>query len=295
MILNLDKAFHPFPHQAAIAYEAFTFNGGEPHIRIQSDLQGVEQVLVTHRIRSFNDMGLLLVAVDALERMGVEDIALYLPYYPAARQDRVMKKGEALSVKVYADILNALHLSHISIFDPHSEVAPALLDNCQVISNHCFIQQVVEQIAEPITLIAPDGGALKKIYQLAAFLGGMEVVECSKVRDTNTGALSGFRAYTDDLAGKSCLLVDDICDGGGTFIGLAKELKHKNAGNLYLAVSHGIFSNGFAGLLQHFTHIFTTDAFSTLEVMNGVQQIPLASLQSTKLESYALAKPKLCW
>jgi len=71
--------------------------------------------------------------------------------------------------------------------------------------------------------------------------------------------------------------VDDICDGGGTFIGLAKALKQKNAGNLYLAVSHGIFSKGFNELNKHFTKIFTTDSFKTINESN-VEQLKLEQI-----------------
>lgn len=58
------------------------------------------------------------------------------------------------------------------------------------------------------------------------------------------------------------LIVDDICDGGGTFIGLAEELKRKNAGKIYLAVSHGIFSKGI-DKLDFLAHVYATDAYNT--------------------------------
>ncbi|MAX71916.1 MAG: hypothetical protein CMC76_12600 [Flavobacteriaceae bacterium] len=92
--------------------------------------------------------------------------------------------------------------------------------------------------------------------------------------------MEGFRVYEDDLQGKDCLIVDDICDGGGTFIGLAKELKKHNAGNLYLAVSHGIFSKGLEELNQYFTKIFTTDSFKT--VNEGVELLKLEKLISNE-------------
>ena len=97
------------------------------------------------------------------------------------------------------------------------------------------------------------------------------MIECSKSRDVKTGKLKGFKVYADDLQGKDCLIVDDICDGGGTFMGLAEELKNKNAGNLYLAVSHGIFSKGFDHLAEHFTKIFTTDSFQNINNENVTQ------------------------
>ena len=263
MFLNLDPHFSPFGKQQEIEFNSFTFSGGEPHIKITSNFDIDQVITITHRINSFNDLGLFCLAVDALRRMGVKTINGFIPYFPAARQDRLMVVGEPLSVKVYTDIINALNLNKIQVFDPHSEVTPALLNNCEVISNHEFIKKLKNKIGDEVLLISPDGGALKKIYKVSEYLGGVEVVECSKSRDVKTGKLSGFKVYAEDLQQKSCLIVDDICDGGGTFAGLAKELKNKNAGKLYLAASHGIFSKGFDSL-NDFERIFTTNSFKDI-------------------------------
>jgi len=276
MILNLDPKFAPFQNQEEIKFQSFTFSGGEPHIKIVPDFDTNRKVTITHRLNSFNDLGLLCVTVDALRRMDVKIIELFIPYFPAARQDRVMIPGEPLSVKVYADIINAMQLNKVFVFDAHSEVTPALLNNSTVIPNYAFIKEVLNKIGQNVKLISPDGGALKKIYKVSEFLGGVEVVECSKSRDVKTGKLSGFKVYEDDLNGMDCLIVDDICDGGGTFVGLAEELKKKNAGKLYLAVSHGIFNKGF-DVLDCFDGIFTTNSFKDFEG-ESVQVIGLDQL-----------------
>jgi ribose-phosphate pyrophosphokinase len=264
MILNLDPKFKPFTTEEEIIFQNFTFSGGEPHIKIDPNFDVNQKITITHRLNSFNDLGLLCIAVDALRRMDVKDIELFIPYFPAARQDRVMIKGEPLSVKVYADIINSMQFNKVYVFDAHSEVTAALINNCDVIPNHIFIEMVIKAIGNNVKLISPDGGALKKIYKVSEFLGGVEVVECSKSRDVKTGRLSGFKVYNDDLQGADCLIVDDICDGGGTFVGLAEELKNKNAGKLYLAVSHGIFNKGFE-VLDCFEKIFTTNSFKDFE------------------------------
>ena len=268
MILNLDTTFKPIEGEE-IKFESFTFAGGEPHIKIiqaPSPLEkaGDEVVTITHRLNSFNDLGLLCCAVDALQRMDAKIGTLFIPYFPAARQDRVMIKGEPLTVKIYADIINNLGFKKVIVLDAHSEVTPALLNNCEVIANHKFIKQVIEKIGNTVKLISPDGGALKKIYKVSEFLGDIDVVECSKSRDVKTGKLKEFKVYDDDLGGTDCLIVDDICDGGGTFLGLAEELKKKNSGKFYLAVTHGIFSKGFADLENIFEQIFTTNSVKEL-------------------------------
>lgn len=278
MILNLDPSFNPLGSENTIDFQSFIFSGGEPHIKIISDLQHVNTVTVTHRIRNFQDFGLFLIAIDALQHLRVPKLKAIIPYFPAARQDRLMIPGEALSVKVYSEIINNLNLEDIIVFDPHSEVTPALLNNCTVLDNYSFIEKIIKTLPNNTILISPDGGALKKIYKVAAYLQNYDVVEGSKKRNVKTGKLSGFQVYSEDLQGRDCLIVDDICDGGGTFIGLAKELKAKNAGRLYLAVSHGIFNKGFESLNEFFEIIYTTDSFQNFPETKQLQQINISTL-----------------
>lgn len=272
LYLNLDKKFQPFGK--SIKFENFVFNGGEPHIKILENLEGGKQITITTRIQHFNDLGLLLIAVDALKRMGIQYLNLVLPYFPAARQDRVMVVGESLSVKVYADIINAQNFQKITVLDPHSEVTPALLNNVQVVSNHAFVSQCLQHEKDYI-LVSPDGGALKKVYALSQYLGGKTVVECSKKRNVQTGELSGFTVYEEDLKNQTCVIVDDICDGGGTFLGLATELKKKNCGRLILIISHGIFSKGLVDLMTSFDKIYSSNSFKEVDDNKIFTQIKL--------------------
>lgn len=258
VFLPLSPGFNP-ASGPALPFKAFTFHGGEPHFRLLEPLPAGTDVTLSTRLNNFQDVGLLLVATDALRRAGAGKLSLFIPYFPGARQDRVMTPGEPLTVKVYADLLNAQGYDRVTVFDPHSDVTPALLDRCEVLSNHDFVKTCLTDLG-PVTLVAPDGGALKKIYKLSEALGGLEVLECSKKRDVKTGALSGFHVPEADLGGRSFVIVDDICDGGGTFVGLAQELNAHGAGDLYLAVSHGIFSRGFEELGRWFKGVFTTNS-----------------------------------
>lgn len=279
LALHLSPGFTPTAAKP-IPFQTFTFSGGEPHIKL--DLSGVaahEPVLITQRAQNAADFMLLLLATDALRRAGYGRLSLLLPYFPAARQDRLMVPGEPLSVRLYADLINAQHYEQIYVYDPHSDVTPALLNGVQVITNHAFIEQVLTQFdRETVCLVAPDAGALKKIHKLSTALGGVPVVVCDKERDVKTGALTGFRVFADSLQGRHCLIVDDICDGGGTFVGLAAELRTQQPASVSLAVSHGIFSRGIAPLTSVLDHIYTTTSFSTLLAADGLTQIDLATL-----------------
>lgn len=276
-VLNLTEGFDPFNKQntiASLGFKKFIFSGGEPHIKLEGRSMigtwGVgEELMVTTRLNCMEDLGMLMVAIDAIKNTLFKgQIHLFIPYFPGARQDRLMVGGEPLTVKVYADIINAMELASVTIFDPHSDVTPALINNCQVLDNHNIVNQCLVRIdieigEHPFRIISPDAGSNKKIDKLMIHLSQhwkVPLTKCDKHRQQSTGKLSGFEVYAEDLNGVDCVIVDDICDGGGTFIGLAEELKKKNAGDLYLIVSHGIFSKGLKELSKHFKHIYTTDS-----------------------------------
>ncbi len=278
--LNLTKGFNPYGiHEESINsidFESFFFNGGEPHIKLDLGAfnDTADDINVSIRLKSMNDIGMLMVATEALQQSGYcKNINLFIPYFPGGRQDRRMIDGEPLTARVFADLINELDYDLITTFDDHSDVTNALLNNADNLNNHNFVQKAVNDIIGNswMHLIIPDTGASKKMLSLNQQLKFDSVIKCDKTRDVKTGKLSGFEVYSDNLEGKACIIVDDICDGGGTFIGLAEELKKKNAGDLYLIVSHGIFSKGFKELRKHFKGIYTTDSWSNNYAMDNAE------------------------
>jgi ribose-phosphate pyrophosphokinase len=287
-VINLDPDFKPIDVAGNIKFKQSTFPGGEIHFRLEEKdfSYGHDDIYITHRIKTMDDLMMVLVAKDALERDGGKYFTLVMPYIPYARQDRVCNKGESFSLKVFAKLLNSAWFDNVIVLDPHSDVASALIDNVTVIDNHDFVSECLRKICgdidrDPFYLVSPDAGSNKKVNSLSTYLYAqnshenkipLTIVKCDKHRDIATGKLSEFEVYTKDLKGRDCIMVDDILDGGGTFIGLAKELKKKNAGNIYLVVTHGIFSKG-TSLFRDFKHIYTTDSFRRI-TSNKVTQIP---------------------
>jgi ribose-phosphate pyrophosphokinase len=272
--LNLDKTFCFKPE---LDYKLFKFPGGETSIKISSYEypEDVEEVIITCRITNAEGIMEVLLAKDALDRLGFKVVSLALPYIPYARQDRVCDTGEAFSLKIFTNMINSANFNKVTVFDPHSDVAPALIDRCDIKSNLFFVLKTLASIHTPVYLISPDAGSNKKCNKIYASIPGFRgLIKCDKTRDPKTGNISGFEVLTDDLHGYPCLIVDDICDGGGTFIGLAEELKAKRAGDLYLFVTHGIFSKGLDELGKYFKKIYCTNSFSTIE-HPSVEQIKL--------------------
>lgn len=221
-------------------------------------------------------------AVDVLRQLNNRiEIILLMPYVPYARQDRSMQRNDARSLKVFASLLNSLNLDKVVVVDAHSTVSCALINNVVEIEQHQLIgsSNVLHCLLKGYVLVAPDAGSLKKIGKVAELIKPSGNVILDKERDTTTGALSNFRIVDSDLSsleGRKCLIVDDLCDGGGTFIGAAKVLKQAGASQVDLFVSHGIFSRGVENLLDNgIRHIFTTNSFAEPTTNPDVTVFPL--------------------
>ena len=249
--------------------ESFVFSGGECHVKLQSLAVGKVQ-RVSAQLRHSDDIMMLLLTIDAIRRMlPAARIHLDIPYFPYARQDRVCNPGEALSVRVMADLINSLHCEQVTVVDPHSDVTPALINHCRVkTSADIILDSALTQLIQQknLHLVSPDAGAEKKVRSL---LGGLlaqgvdtDLVCATKVRDSKTGSILATNVDTK-ASSQGYLIVDDICDGGGTFIELAKALKNQKAGELYLYVSHGIFSKGLDVFKKYFTGIYCFQSYLT--------------------------------
>jgi ribose-phosphate pyrophosphokinase len=254
--------------EKCLPVEVFTFKGGEEHVKLDSSkiTYDLDEVTIVSRINSSSDLFRVILANDALIRMGAKDIYLYMPYLPYARQDRVMVSGEPLSIKVFADHLNLCGFKKVFMIDPHSDVGPAVINNAHPISNHSYVEKVLGDISygefegEDFVIIAPDAGADKKIGKTCEAIGWEgEIITALKKRNLETREIEKL-VFNGDVKGKSCIIIDDICDGGRTFATLATQLKEEGAKYVYLIVTHGIFSYG-EDQLKSIDHIWSTNSW----------------------------------
>ena len=261
--LNIDPHFTPFRRSMScndFGITKFSFPSGcERHIKIQGGLPPDYPVVITTRIKSSDDIIDFIFTVDALRRYGIKKIKAFIPYLPFARQDRIMVPGEPFSLKVFTNIINSLELDEVMVYDPHSDVSAALLNKCVVMKNYIFVAKCLAN-KHDYHIVSPDAGAYKKIFDVCEAIGyKSDIILCNKVRDVSTGKIKKLSIDTQDLQGKDCYIIDDICDGGGTFVLLAQELRKHNCGKINLIVSHGIFSKGIDAI-EGIDHIYTTDS-----------------------------------
>ena len=167
---------------------------------------------------------------------------LDITYLPYARQDKEIRNNTTFSLNTFAKLLNSLEFDEISILDPHSHRAIELIKNSREYYPKQAVLKVID-LTKSDVVCYPDKGAVCK-YSTKY---DVQYVYGEKERDAGSGKISNYKLF-GNVEGKNVLIVDDICDGGATFILLATALLNTGAKNIALFVSHGIFSKGLRPL-----------------------------------------------
>jgi ribose-phosphate pyrophosphokinase len=220
--------------------------------------------------------------IDAVENAGGLIKRLVLPYVPGARQDRTNPTGDVLNTanSVGRMIRERLVFGDVVILDPHSNEVVKVIGS-PIIYPQSEVAKMLPNVYAGV--IAADKGGKARAEAMASAMG-IPVYYGGKTRDVSTGHLTGFTL--EDLDNKlhygngHYLVVDDICDGGGTFNGLAAKI-HEQGATADLYVSHGIFSKGTDALLENYGTIYTTDSLTQLRD-NDVTVLPVVK----KMEKY---------
>ena len=235
-------------HNPPECVELYHMPDGQPHVKLNGFSLQIPSIIA--RFKSFSDLFTVAVVNDAFKEQGIPT-ELVLPYVPGARQDR-RPDGESLTIKIIADFINRMEFSVVRVLHPHSDVTIALINHCRIIDHVPFVEKAIKHCNADF-IVVPDLGASKESRLYERF--GLPMVQCTKVRDTKTGSLSGFRVI-DEIPDGHGIMVDDICDGGGTFLGLKKEFGN----TLSLYTTHGLYSKGSKRLTSEFSNVYCTNS-----------------------------------
>lgn len=248
-----------------IEYSLLKFPAGELQVTLtNTGINPGADVTIKGSILSSDQVFELLQLVEVLRNDGYADLYLDMPYCAYSRQDRRCNYGESFSLKVFTTIINSCEFKRVTTFDNHSDVATALLDNCRNLPVHELMYGEAElNLRQYTALVSPDAGANKKVFECSK-LFNIPMIRADKTRDTKTGRILGTEVYTkaEDIKDKRVLIIDDICEGGRTFVELAKALKAVEPSvTIDLYVTHGFFSKGIQVLKDAgISNIITTDS-----------------------------------
>lgn len=293
--LNLVK-----PERSDLKFKISQFPDGQQSLDLTewSQLNKYDDpVKIITRLNSFRDVEILICAVAAIRNFKTNrEIALVVPYFLGARSDRKFQDGGVNYLKqVICPIINSLNFTAVVTLDPHSDVLEACLNNFEKVDNlrlvdEAFSYLIGEDEEDQVVLVSPDAGAYKKVFDIAKFMKIEKIITATKVRDLKTGNILRTEIPVLDQHRKlKYVIVDDICDGGRTFIELAKAIKaSRPTAEIYLIVTHGIFSGGFYDLNEMFDGIFCTNSYEDIE-----SRIDGDKASTTNSRGSSITKPNL--
>lgn len=273
--------------------------GSDPSATFGRDSR-ISTFTIAERINSYEDLFYIRSIADILAYKGVSGTRgykLFIPCLFGQRSDRRFGELQSFDLKLITDVINTCGFGTVEILDPHSDVSMALINRSEKRSSFEYVKKTVNDIKERQTLpggrtgdlilVSPDAGAYKKVFEFGEKLK-LEVVGANKHRDGN-GNIDLL--FTYDVKDKLCLIVDDLCDGGYTFLLLASALRAKGARCVYLYVTHGIFSKGFVtpqlvgiknvSLSDVLDRIYCTNSYSDITPAGQVSSLDLSFITNS--------------
>lgn len=238
-------------------YEVISFPDGEKHLRIQ-ELNRKDTVAIRCRIKSSDDLFLLMQLSDILNRQCVEVEEIEIFYLMSMRCDRLFSFEQPFSLKIVADIINTFNAKNVYIYEPHSQRSLNMIKN----SRGYYLRGLNDTNFKECDFCFPDSGASKRYNTNIMSL--LKPIICKKVRDVETGKLLSFDiAYLGSYKeGNPILVIDDLCDGGGTFCGIAELLRQLKPSRLELFVTHAVQKAGIEKVAKYYDKVYITNSYA---------------------------------
>ncbi len=223
------------------------FANGEIHCRFGQSIRGADVFIIQSHAavdgRSVNDAVIeQLVMVDAAWRASAKRVTAICPSFPYARQDRKAEGREPISAKLMANLLESAGAGRLVSVDLHSGQIQGFFDGPW---DHLTAMPVlcdrIADLGDDLVVVSPDAGRVKVAERYSIALGAdLAIVHKRRIRGEKSTVQA--REVVGDVAGRVCVLIDDMIDTGGTIVAAAEQLMARGADEVYAATTHGLFS-----------------------------------------------------
>lgn len=233
------------------ACEVTRFADGEIGVNITESVRGHHVFVVQPTSKPVNESLMeVLIMTDALKRASAASITILMPYYGYSRQDRKAKSRQPITAKLVADLLQVAGVDRVICIDLHAAQIQGFFDI--PIDNFpgmpLLASYFVDSKLENITVVSPDHGGVTRARSFAKMLGTPIAIIDKRRPEANKAEVMNI---IGDVAGRTCIMVDDIIDTGGTLMAGANALLEAGATAVYAAATHAIFSNNAIERLQN--------------------------------------------
>ena len=234
---------------------AYTFANGETYVRFEESVRGADAFVIQSHPAPINEWLMeQLIMIDALKRASARSITVVSPFYPYARQDKKHKGREPISARLISDLDKTAGADRLMCVDLHTSQIQGFFDGpldhlfaIPVLAKH--IRERVEDLSN-VTVVSPDTGRVRVAEHWADLLGGAPLAFVHKTRDINVPNQAVSKTVVGNIEGRTCVLIDDMIDTGGTIAGAVKVLMDKGAKEVIIAATHPVLSDPAAERLS---------------------------------------------
>ncbi|MFI7579577.1 ribose-phosphate diphosphokinase [Kocuria sp. M1N1S27] len=230
-----------------IPTDAYDFANGETYVRFGESVRGTDAFLIQSHPAPINQWIMeQLLMIDSLKRASAKSITVVSPFYPYARQDKKHRGREPISARLIADLYKTAGADRLMSVDLHTAQIQGFFDGpvdhlmaIPLLANH--VRSVVD--VENVTVVSPDTGRVRVAEQWTELLGGCPLAFVHKTRDITRPNQATSKEVVGQIEGRTCVLIDDMIDTGGTISGAVQVLREKGAKDVIIAATHAVFSD----------------------------------------------------
>ena len=222
------------------------FANGELFIRPNDSVRGTDAFVIQSYTTPINQWVMeTLILVDALKRASAKRITVVAPFYPYGRQDKKHRGREPISARLIADLFRTAGADRLMSVDLHTAQIQGFFDGPV---DHLFAMPLLSRHVlhrygnEDLIVVSPDTGRVRMAEQWADALGGLDIAFVHKSRDIDAANEIVANRVVGEVAGRRCLLIDDMIDTGGSIAKAADLLFDSGATDVVVAATHGVFS-----------------------------------------------------
>ena len=266
------------------------FADGEIYIEINENIRGNSVFVIQSTSTPANDNLMeLLLCIDALRRSSAKNITAVIPYFGYARQDRKVAPRTSISAKVVSNLITNAGASRIVTVDLHAGQIQGFFDIPvdNLFATPIFARHAKKNIkSKNIICVAPDVGGTERARALGKILNvELAIVDKRRPKPGQSKVMNVIGNVKD----KTCIIVDDIIDSGGTIVNAAKALKDRGAKDVYVYITHGVLSGEAVdkikkSVIKNLVITDTIDNQDKIKKAKNIEVLPISSLMGEAIK-----------
>ena len=280
---NLSSKIAKYLKEKLVNSNIRKFKDGEIYVEINENIRGNNIFFIQSVSSPANDNLMeMLLCIDALKRSSAKNITAVIPYFGYARQDRKVVPRTSISAKLVSNLITKAGADRVVTVDLHAGQIQGFFDIPvdNLFTTPLFARHIKKKIkSKNIICVAPDVGGVERSRALGRILNvGLAIVDKRRPKPGQSQVMN----VIGDVKGKTCIIVDDIIDSGGTIVNAAKALKQRGAKDVYVYISHGVLSGDAVKSIKNspIKKLVITDTINNENKVRSTKNIEILSISN---------------